>query len=109
MPRETTWYIDTSGDAHTNEVVARLLQAEIPAIDQSSFVLCQDGERRDLWKVSYATITKLKNSKSQLNLKFTVFKRDGKYGPVRKWDFPKNKLTGKKKEVAEWIKKHPRK
>lgn len=104
MPRETTWYIDI-GDAHTNEVVSRLLQAEIPATNCRSSVLCIDGVSRDLWEVKYSTVTQLKNSKFDLKLKFTVFKRDGRYGPVRKWDFPKKKLPHNQQETKEWLNK----
>ncbi len=102
--RETHWYIEPL-DAHTNEVIASLLPAE----DCILQVLCQDGNKRDFWLSKYAAITELKNSKSQINLKFNIFKRDGNYGPVKKWDFPKKKLNTQEKKVAGWLKNLERK
>lgn len=104
MSRITIWYIGNF-DTHTNEVIAQVLPAE----NCTSQVLCQDGHKRDLWQTNYATITRLKNSKTVAYLKFTVYKRDGKYGPVKKYDFPKKKLSQKDKEVKEWLEKHSKK
>ena len=98
MPRKTIWYIGDF-DAHTNEVIAHV----IPSENCISQVLCQDEKKRDLWRTDYATITRLKKSKNQSGLVFKIFKRDGSYGPVKKWDFPKKKLSPKEKEVKAWL------
>jgi len=84
MPRMKKWYV-CAVEGHTNEVIAGELSAERAHKD----VLCQDGKTRDLWECEYALITKLLKNTANAQLKFTVFCRDGMYGPVRLWKFLK--------------------
>ncbi len=103
MSRKTYWYIGDF-DSHTNEVIAQLLPNE----NCYSPVLCQDGKKRDLWQTDYATITKLKKSIRWAHLVFTIFKRDGEYGPVKKYDFPK-RITVESKKAKDWAEEQKQK
>lgn len=92
MTRETFWYLGDF-DSRTNEIISTIISDEC----RSAQVLCQDGKKRDLWQTDYTTIMRLKNSRLQQNLTFTVFKRDGKFGPVKKYDFPKRTTAAERK------------
>ncbi len=85
MPTKKTWYLEV--DAHTNEVVATEISAEMTHRD----VLCQDGKKRDFWECDYATIAKLLKNERSAHLRFNVFYREGRYGPVKPWPFVKKK------------------
>ena len=97
MTRETFWFIGDF-DQRTNETLSQL----IPAENCQSQVLCQDGKKRDLWQTDYATITRFKKAKASAYLVFEVFKRDGQYGPVVKYDFPK-RITKERRRISELI------
>lgn len=81
-----TWYLEAR-DAHTNEVIATEVSAEMT----HRSVLCQDGKKRDFWECEYAIITKLLRNQDLAHLRFNVFYREGRYGPVKLWPFAKKK------------------
>jgi hypothetical protein len=76
------WYIFTN-DSHTNEVISR----EVPREDTLDGVKCSDGVKRKLWKCDGTFVTKMFRNKDQQNLHFEVFKKEGKYGKIRRADF----------------------
>ena len=86
--RLTFWFIFTN-DSYTNEVISR----ELPSEDTLDGVKCEDGVERKLWKCDGSFITKILKNKNQKRLDFEIFKRDGKYGSIRRADF-----FGKKKK-----------
>ena len=102
-----TWYVEAL-DEHTNEVIASVSGAEIPALNARIGVFCIDGRRRDLWECEYTLIAKLlKSRRRDKRLLFKVFYREGRYGPVRLWPFTnKKKLTlasARKKGLVGYI------
>lgn len=89
MASNKIWYVEATG--HTNEVIAR----ELPAENAVKGVLCQDGEKRDFWRCDYHFVAKLVENEMTLQLKFKVFYREGRYGPVKLWPFLKRKKVPK--------------
>lgn len=89
------WYVEATG--HTNEVIA----GELPTENAHKNVLCIDGNNRDLWECDYRFITELKKNRESGQLKFTVWYREGRHGPVRKWPF----LDKRKSTLAGALKK----
>lgn len=73
------WYVEPF-DAHTNEVVARMLGREECAMSFRDV----DGVSRDVWKVVPEELVKLNRSSRQLGLKFATFMSymDGPLHPV---------------------------
>lgn len=81
--KQYTWYV-MPGDAHTNEVVARYVDAEnfSNKLSVSGF----DGPR-SAWKCDHAIITALEKSKRNFNLNFVVLIQENR-GPIRLWSTP---------------------
>ena len=90
MVQIVIWYIFTD-DSHTNEVISR----ELPPENAYSEVMCFDGIERPLWFCNGTFITKMLKNKRSQNLDFSVFKKNGKYGSVKKAEFFKKKTTEK--------------
>jgi hypothetical protein len=89
------WYVEAYG--HTNEKFAE----DLPAENAHKGVLCIDGKKRDLWECDYSFIPPRLKVQASAQLDFTVYYREGQYGPVRKWPFAKKK----KLTLAHSIKK----
>lgn len=85
------WYIFTN-DAHTNQVISR----ELPSENTMTGIMCADGVERNLWKCDGQFVTKIRQSKKDQHLVFEIFKKDGKYGPIKKATFLKVKPKIKK-------------
>lgn len=85
MAANKRWYVEATG--HTNEVIAR----ELPEENAHKGILCQDGEKRDLWECEYAFIAKLLKNETSAKLQFEVFYRESRYGPVKPWPFLRKK------------------
>ena len=79
MPREYTWFLEPL-DSHTNEAISR----EVDENSSKRDVLCSDKKKRDLWECLYSGLTKFRRSKTQLSLKFQVWRRKGA-GAVTPW------------------------
>jgi hypothetical protein len=99
--REVTWYIFTN-DGHTNEVIARELIGRERETESANYPLtmCADGIERPLWECSGAFVTLMKQNGNDPNLHFKIFKKEGKYGPIREVKFikrPKKKRNYFKK------------
>ena len=92
--REIFWFIFTN-DAFTNEVISR----ELPPEDTVNDVKCFDGINRKLWKCDGQFVTKIRKNKISQKLDFEIFKREGKYGPIKKCDFFDKKKEKPKKLV----------
>jgi len=84
--REITWYIFTN-DAYTNQVISR----ELPSENANDSILCFDGVERKLWNCDGPFVTKMRRNKTLQNLHFEIFKKEGKYGSVKKCEFFKKK------------------
>ncbi len=106
MPTKT-WYLEALGDGSTNETIANLSRAEIPALNTREDMLCIDGKKRNFWECSYSLIAKLLPARRAGRLHFKVFYREGMYGPVRLWPFTEKKrltlVSAKKKGLIRFI------
>ena len=80
------WFIFTN-DGYTNEVISR----ELPSEDTLDGIKCDDGIIRKLWKCDGQFVTKILKNKKRNQLDFEIFKKDGKYGSIKKADFFKKK------------------
>ncbi len=78
--REYMWFIEPL-DSNTNKV----LSGELTMFGRK--VLCEDGEKHNLWNCSWDFVSSFKKSRSDKNLKFNVFNRCGK-GQIREFKFP---------------------
>lgn len=89
--RRYSWYFEPQ-DAHTNEVIGKYINnlSEKDGSDAGK-LLCQDGQKRDLWQCAYWVITRFLINRDQLKLKFGVFVREGASGPIRQWQFRNDK------------------
>lgn len=81
-----SWYIFTN-DSFTNQVISKELSPE----DTLDGIKCSDGRRRKLWKCDGSFIAKLRRNKSVQGLHFDVYKKEGKYGSIKKCEFFKKK------------------
>lgn len=86
--RVMTWFIFTN-DSYTNEVISRQLPQEPENIN--NLLICSDGVERQLWECDGPFVTKMYRNKKRLNLHFDIFKKEGKYGPIKKCDFLRKK------------------
>lgn len=77
MTSTKRWYVEATG--HTNEVIA----GELPTENAHKDVLCQDGEKRDFWECGYKFVARLLKNEGNAHLKFRVFYRESRYGPVK--------------------------
>lgn len=93
--RLITWYIFTN-DGHTNEVISRQMPQESTG-KAHSFLICFDGVERPLWECDGSFVTKMKENESNPNLHFKIYKREGKYGPIKEVKFIKRPQKKKKK------------
>ncbi len=95
-PRKYTWYLEPRGDvARTNEVLGKNLGEE----NAIEYALCEDGERRNLWRCSSGMVFMLWNSRKSLNITFGIFCQEGN-GKIRRatrW-YGKTKLKLRKGE-----------
>lgn len=90
--REMTWYIFTN-DGHTNEVISReLIGREVKTESaNNTLLICSDGVERPLWECDGPFATRMKQNENDPNLHFTIYKKEGKYGPIKKVTFLKKK------------------
>ncbi len=80
MEKIYAWFLEPL-DKHTNDIISSELGEE----DFQRHIACADGTRRDLWRCeNHRLISKLKTSKSQFNLKFNIFVREGG-GKIRRF------------------------
>lgn len=87
--RSYRWYVEPL-DSHTNEVIGRYdrFHDEIFCLFG---VICDDGKKHDLWECeSRSTLTKIENSKRELNLHFSIWVQEGRHGVIRRWTVPVN-------------------
>jgi hypothetical protein len=82
--RKITWFIFTN-DAHTNKVIS----TEVPSENMHYDEMCSDGIQRNLWQCSGQFVTKIRQSKKDQQLHFDIYKREGKYGSIKKVNFLK--------------------
>ena len=88
MKNEISWFIFTN-DAYTNQVISR----ELPVESINDAIKCFDGVERQLWQCDGQFITKMRRNEKIQGFHFEIFKREGKYGSIKKCDF-----FGKKKK-----------
>ena len=88
---EVFWFIFTN-DSYTNQVISK----ELPPENTVDGVKCFDGVERKLWQCDGQFITKIRRNEKSQGLKFEIFKRDGKYGSIKKCDFFDKKKKSKK-------------
>lgn len=91
--RHYAWYACPMDD-HTNKALAGL-----PDVEFAGSVLCEDGQRREMWEVGRAVVSSLQRSRSSLSLSFGIFVREGgRNAPARPWKFDRrSKRPGTKK------------
>lgn len=98
MTTKKVWLVEATG--HSNEAIAGDLAGVLRAENIHRDVLCQDGKKRDFWEVDYAFVRKLKSNEENARLRFKVFYRVGRNGPVKLWPF----LYKKRKTLAQALK-----
>ena len=91
--RMITWFI-CHNDSHTNKVISSRIPNENMHEEK-----CSDGITRDLWECDFSFIKEMRNSKIDLGLDFRVFKKEGKYGPIKPFDFNLFNSERKKKKI----------
>lgn len=79
---QKSWYVEAH-DVLTNERIAEELGFEAA----HKGLLCRDGTKRDMWECTYDLVSKFLRFQKSANLKFTVFYREGRYGPIKPWPF----------------------
>jgi len=72
-----SWFIETLDD-DTKKYVSQ----EISEINFQPNMVCQDGEKHNLWFCSHAFILEMRKRRENFNLKFKVFNREGKDGEI---------------------------
>ena len=84
--RKHNWYLFPK-DSQTNEAIARMLQDGSEMVEESQIndALCEDGQKRNLWRATEAKIWFLWRSRS--DLKFEVFNQLGFDGKIRNVTF----------------------
>ena len=81
--RHYTWYLEPiNDDAHTNKVFA----SELNEKEACRGMLCQDGQKRNLWRCDYNAVGIMRQNREQLNLRFRVFVQEGG-GKIREFSF----------------------
>ena len=85
MTTSYTWYAYPQ-NSYTNKVIAQLIGQET-STEESSKVMCADGEERDLWRIARANLQRLWDSRNDLKLTFQVFKQTGHGKIFRAPDF----------------------
>lgn len=93
---QKVWYIEAH-DVHTNERIAEELGFE----SAHKGLLCRDGTKRDMWECTYDFVSKLIMFRESARLKFTVFYRESRHGPIKPWPF----ATKKRMTLAQALKK----
>jgi len=90
MKQKTRWYVEPQ-DSHTNNV----LQRELGGIEHV-YLKNNLGKTVLAYEVIHAFITKLKQSRNDLHLKFKVYRKQGQNGLASEFDF--SFLSNKKKK-----------
>jgi hypothetical protein len=89
------WYIEPL-DAHTNEVISRMIEEENISFDTK---LCEDSEnkkrKRNLWKCDHSFVARCKRDKVSLRLNFNMFNQEKNGSPIRQWLFEQRKRVFK--------------
>ena len=88
--RNITWFIYTT-DSYTNKSISKE-PSEKTAHDGKT---CADGVVRPLWECEGSFITKIRRCMKDLHLIFDIYKREGKYGPIKKVTFLKERVMKK--------------
>ena len=77
-----TWFIDSIGDTHVNQVIAENSSPEDECLGQ----LCSDGLRRNLWRCQHDLITRLNRFALTNKIHFQIYRRHGN-GEIEPWKF----------------------
>ena len=95
--RTYDWFLEPK-DSYTNEVISKNVDEENTLIN----VVCADGQKHNLWQCSSGMRDMLWFSRSNLNIKFRIFGREGKNGKIKDLTFLfKNESGGKKKKQKQ--------
>ena len=94
-----TWFIEPK-DAATNSILSECLPGENAKTD----VLCEDGQKRNLWECQHSLVAMLCRSAlaPYFHARFGIFRKEGKFGKVRPWKFEevhKRRVRGLKSVV----------
>lgn len=78
--RNYTWFAEPKGDvSYTNQVLAKNANGEEDALQD---VLCADGQRHNLWRISSGQIFMLWRSRVNLRIQFAIWCKEGN-GKIR--------------------------
>lgn len=92
--RELIYYAEPM-DQHTNEVIASMTSNGENAQEN---LACGDGQRHDLWRMSYQALAKLiRSARSDKNLRFSCWWQEGENGVIRPYK-PKSRFPKKVKK-----------
>ena len=76
-----TWFIEPL-DAHTNGAFAK----EIPGENFFREVVCEDGQKRNLWQCPRELVAAFWESRNDLELRFRIYNQTGR-GRIRNVNF----------------------
>lgn len=97
--RKHDWFVWPKND-HTNEVIARMLQDGDNRFEDNllSNTICEDGKRRNLWRITEQDAWIL--WRSRIDLKFEIFNQLGINGKIRNvtFLFKKDRRSPKKRK-----------
>ena len=80
--REYEWFLEPK-DSYTNEVILKNIDDENASLD----VVCEDGERRNLWRCPSGKVFMLWRSRSDLQIRFRIFSRELPNGKIKDCTF----------------------
>ena len=93
------WYLEPK-DARTNKTISEVCRED----NFLSEAICDDGNRRNLWRCTSQTLNVLMANKKQMSLKFDVFCGRGisytSLGPIRNMGFLFEKKRKRKPQFA---------
>lgn len=85
--REYKWFVEPLQDAsHANAVIARALAQEVCGQNCCETVMCEDGQRRNLWSCPAGLAQRLWESRKTLGISINIWVREGN-GQIRNGTF----------------------
>ena len=82
--REYHWYVFLHDNGDANEIVARALNVEVHNEERLRTLMCADGKKRALWRVSFPETRLVRNAGSKFKFVVTVYSQEGEQDP-RPW------------------------
>ncbi len=82
-----------------NDRTKRIISLNVPEGSLPEYIVCADGQTRNLWKCPSGLVFELWRNRSNMKIKFRIFNREGNNGQLRNCTFLfKNDSGGKKRK-----------